>query len=103
MAYTFIKAQGGAIGDSLCEEDKLDLARNLLAEAREKGVRLLLPVDTVIADAFSEEANTRTVAAGEIPDGWQGLDIGEATGNCLPRRSGMPPLWSGTDPWASLR
>ena len=78
MAYTFIKAQGGAIGDSLCEEDKLDLARDLLAEAREKGVRLLLPVDTVIADAFSEEADTRTVAAGEIPDGWQGLDIGEA-------------------------
>ena len=79
MAYTFIKAQGGAIGDSLCEEDKLDLARDLLAEAREKGVRLLLPVDTVIADAFSEEANTRTVAAGEIPDGWQGLDIGPKT------------------------
>ena len=79
MAYTFVKAQGGAIGDSLCEEDKLDLARELLAEAEAKGVRLLLPVDTVIADAFSEEANTRTVTAGEIPDGWQGLDIGEAT------------------------
>ena len=79
MAYTFVKAQGGAIGDSLCEEDKLDLARQLLAEAEAKGVRLLLPVDTLIADAFSEEANTRTVTAGEIPDGWQGLDIGEAT------------------------
>ena len=79
MAYTFVKAQGGAIGDSLCEEDKLDLARELLAEAEAKGVRLLLPVDTVIADAFSEEANTRTVTAGEIPDGWQGLDIGPET------------------------
>ena len=97
MAYTFIKAQGGAIGDSLCEEDKLDLARDLLAEAREKGVRLLLPVDTVIADAFSEEANTRFRTAGRV---WTSA---KPPGNCLPRRSGMPPLWSGTDPWASLR
>ena len=90
MAYTFIKAQGGAIGDSLCEEDKLDLARDLLAEAEEKGVRLLLPVDTVIADAFSEEANTRTVAAGEIPDGWQGLDIGEATRELFAQEISVP-------------
>lgn len=79
MAYTFIRAQGGSIGGSLCEEDKLDLARELLDEAKSRGVKLLLPVDTVIADAFSEEANTRTVPAGEIPDGWQGLDIGEKT------------------------
>ena len=97
MAYTFIKAQGGAIGDSLCEEDKLDLARDLLAEAREKGVRLLLPVDTVIADAFSEEANTRTVAAGEIPDGWQGLDIGEATRELFAQeiRNAATVVWNG--------
>ena len=79
MAYAFIKAQGGAIGDSLCEEDKLDLARDLLAEAREKGVRLLLPVDTVCADAFAPDAKSQVVKAGEIPDGWQGLDIGPET------------------------
>ena len=97
MAYTFIKAQGGAIGDSLCEEDKLDLARDLLAEAKEKGVRLLLPVDTVIADAFSEEANTRTVAAGEIPDGWQGLYIGEATRELFAQeiKNAATVVWNG--------
>ncbi len=97
MAYTFVKAQGGAIGDSLCEEDKLDLARQLLAEAEAKGVRLLLPVDTVIADAFSEEANTRTVTAGEIPDGWQGLDIGEATRELFAQeiKSAATVVWNG--------
>ena len=79
MAYTFFAAQGGQIGGSLCEEDKLDLARELLAEAEEKGVRLLLPVDTVIADAFREDAATRVVPAGQISDGWQGLDIGPET------------------------
>ena len=97
MAYTFVKAQGGAIGDSLCEEDKLDLARQLLAEAEAKGVRLLLPVDTVIADAFSEEANTRTVTAGEIPGGWQGLDIGEATRELFAQeiKSAATVVWNG--------
>ena len=91
MAYTFVKAQGGAIGDSLCEEDKLDLARQLLDEAKEKGV------DTVIADAFSEEANTRTVAAGEIPDGWQGLDIGEATRELFAQeiKNAATVVWNG--------
>ena len=97
MAYTFVKAQGGAIGDSLCEEDKLDLARQLLAEAEAKGVRLLLPVDTVIADAFSEEANIRTVTAGEIPDGWQGLDIGEATRELFAQeiKNAATVVWNG--------
>lgn len=97
MAYTFVKARGGAIGDSLCEEDKLDLARQLLAEAEAKGVRLLLPVDTVIADAFSEEANIRTVTAGEIPDGWQGLDIGEATRELFAQeiKNAATVVWNG--------
>lgn len=97
MAYTFVKAQGGAIGDSLCEEDKLDLARELLAKAEAKGVRLLLPVDTVIADAFSEEANTRTVTAGEIPDGWQGLDIGEGTRELFAQeiKNAATVVWNG--------
>ena len=76
MAYTFIKAQGGSIGTSLCEEDKLELARELLEKAKAKGVALLLPTDTVAADAFSEEANTQVVPTREIPDGWMGLDIG---------------------------
>lgn len=79
MAYTFIKAQGGSIGKSLLEEDKIDLALSLIKQAKEKNVKLLLPKDVVIADAFDNNANTRTVPAGEIPDDWQGLDIGEKT------------------------
>ena len=76
MSYTFTKAKGGDIGDSLLEEDKMRLARELETKAAGKEVRLILPVDTVIADYFSNDANTQTVAAGEIPDGWRGLDIG---------------------------
>ncbi|MDY3036516.1 MAG: phosphoglycerate kinase [Absicoccus sp.] len=73
MAYTFSAAQGGKIGDSLVEEDKIDLAKEYLEKA---GDKLVLPVDNVIADAFSEDANTQYADAGQIPDGWQGLDIG---------------------------
>ena len=76
MTYTFIKAMGGNIGSSLCEEDKLDLARDLLAKAKEKGVQLLLPVDNVVADKFDNEATTRTTSIDDVPDGWMGLDIG---------------------------
>jgi len=76
MTYTFIKAMGGNIGSSLCEEDKLDLARDLIAKAKEKGVQLLLPVDNVAADKFDNEASTRTTSIDEVPDGWMGLDIG---------------------------
>ncbi|MBO6158299.1 MAG: phosphoglycerate kinase [Firmicutes bacterium] len=79
MAYTFAKAQGGKIGTSLCEDDYLDYALDMLKKAEEKGVKLLLPVDNVIADAFSNDANTQIVKTGEIPDGWQGLDIGPET------------------------
>jgi phosphoglycerate kinase len=79
MAYTFAKAQGGKIGTSLCEDDYLQYALDMLKKAEEKGVKLLLPIDNVIADDFSNDANTQIVKTGEIPDGWQGLDIGPET------------------------
>ena len=77
MTFTFIKALGGKIGNSLCEDDKLELALDILAAAKKKNVQVHLPVDVVIADSFSNDANTKTVPVGEIPDGWQGLDAGE--------------------------
>ncbi|MGB0931810.1 MAG: phosphoglycerate kinase [Chitinophagales bacterium] len=76
MAYTFHKAQGGRIGGSLCEDDKLDLAKELLQKANEAGVELLIPYDSVIADAFSNEANIEMASSQSIPEGWMGLDIG---------------------------
>jgi len=79
MAYTFIKALGGNIGKSLCEEDKLDLALSLIAQAKEKGVNLLLPVDSVNADKFDAEANTELTLADAVSEGWLGLDIGVKT------------------------
>lgn len=79
MAYTFSAAQGGKIGDSLLESDWMDYAAEMVKKAQDKGVSLLLPVDTVIADAFAPDANTQIVDAGAIPDGWQGLDIGPKT------------------------
>lgn len=79
MAFTFIKAQGGAIGDSLVEEDKQDLALEILEKAKQKGVSVHLPVDAVIADSFSATANTKISAINNIPDGWMGLDAGPET------------------------
>ena len=79
MAYTFLKAQGKEIGDSLCEEDKLDLALDLLKQAKEKKVTFQLPVDSVVADSFSNEADTKTVNNDQIAAGWRGLDIGPET------------------------
>ncbi len=79
MVYTFVKAQGGKIGNSLVEEDKLDLALHLLKVAKEKNVKVYLPVDNVIADAFSNDANTKVTPVDEIPDGWMGLDAGPET------------------------
>ncbi len=76
MSYTFFKAMGGQIGNSLVEEDKLPLAKELIAKAKEKGVDLQLPKDSIIADNFSNEANTQTADNYSIPDGWMGLDIG---------------------------
>ncbi|HZX58965.1 MAG TPA: phosphoglycerate kinase [Mucilaginibacter sp.] len=76
MAYTFAKAQGGHIGKSLVEEDKLDLANELIKKAKDRGINLLLPTDSIIADNFSNDANTDTAQNDNIKDGWMGLDIG---------------------------
>ena len=79
MAYTFSAAKGGKVGDSLLEADWEDYANEMVAKAAAKGVKLLLPVDTVCADAFAPDAKSQVVKTGEIPDGWQGLDIGPET------------------------
>lgn len=77
MAYTFFKAQGGKIGSSLCEEDRLDKANEILQKAASKGVSIHLPADSVIADKFAADANISTAPSNEIPDGWMGLDVAE--------------------------
>jgi phosphoglycerate kinase len=79
MTFTFIKAQGGKIGNSLVEDDKLELANEILKKAEIKNVKIHLPVDAVIADAFSNDADTKTCKVDEIPDGWMGLDVGPNT------------------------
>ncbi|WP_347051345.1 phosphoglycerate kinase [Flavobacterium olei] len=76
MTFTFIKAQGGKIGESICEDDKLDLALEILRLAKEKNVQVHIPVDVIAADDFSNNANTQVVDVTAIPDGWQGLDAG---------------------------
>ena len=79
MAYTFFRAMGYPTGTSICEEDKLDLAKDLLAKAKEKGVNFLLPVDNVIARDYKEDAIFMRIYSDSIPDGWMGLDIGKYT------------------------
>jgi len=79
MAYTFFKAQGYSVGDSLCEEDKCDLALELMAKAKEKGVKMVLPIDTKIGKEYKPDTESKTVNWTDIPDGWQGFDIGEKT------------------------
>lgn len=79
MTYTFVKAKGGQIGDSICEDDKMDLAIDILKQAKEKGVEVHLPVDVLAADDFANDANTKVVDVDKIPDGWQGLDAGPKT------------------------
>lgn len=97
MTYTFAKAQGGHIGNSLCEDDKLQLALDIIAKAKEKGVNLVLGTDCVAADAFSNDARTQVCPVGEIPDGWMGLDAGPDS--ILAFRSIILPaktiLWNG--------
>ncbi|RDI41071.1 phosphoglycerate kinase [Falsibacillus pallidus] len=79
LAYTFVKAQGHEVGKSLLEEDKIDLAKSFMEKAKEKGVKFYMPVDVVVADDFSEDANKKTVAINEIPSDWEALDIGPKT------------------------
>ena len=79
MAYTFFKSMGYSVGNSICELDKLDLAKELMEKAKQKNVELILPVDNVIADEFSPDANAKIINSDEIPDGWEGLDIGPNT------------------------
>ncbi len=79
MTYTFVKAQGGAVGDSICEDDKMDLALSILKQAEAKGVQVHLPVDVIAANDFDNNAATQTAAVDKIPDGWQGLDAGPRT------------------------
>ena len=79
MMFTFIKAQGGKIGSSLVEDDKMELALEILEKAKAKNVQIHIPVDVIAADAFSNDANTKIVPANDIPDGWQGLDVGPKT------------------------
>ena len=79
MTYTFVKAQGGKIGDSICEDDKMALALDILKQAKEKGVQVHLPVDVLAADDFNNGARTQVVDVDKIPDGWQGLDAGPKT------------------------
>ena len=76
MTYTFMKAQGFSVGNSICEDDKLDIARDLMKKAETKGVKLLISEDVLVCDAFSETANTQVVLASAIPDGWEGVDAG---------------------------
>jgi phosphoglycerate kinase len=97
MTYTFTKALGGKIGNSICEEDKLDLALELLEKAKKNGVKMVLAVDAKIADSFSNDAKTDFVNVDEIPDGWQGLDIGPKTETIFGEviKASKTILWNG--------
>ena len=97
MAYTFSAAQGGKVGDSLLEADWESYANDMVAKAAEKGVKLLLPVDTVCADDYAPDAKSQVVKAGQIPDGWQGLDIGPETVNlyCAAVADAGTVIWNG--------
>ncbi len=97
MMFTFIKAKGGKIGASMVEDDKLQMALDILAKAKAKGVKILLPVDAIVADSFSNDAKTKTVKADAIPDGWLGLDIGPETNSGFSTviESSKTILWNG--------
>lgn len=97
MAYTFFRSMGYTVGNSICEEDKLDLARDLMKKAEEKGVKLMLPVDNVVADKFGPDANAKVVDSHEIPDGWEGLDIGPETAKLYSEelKKAKTVIWNG--------
>jgi len=97
MAFTFLKALGNNIGDSIVEDDKLDLAKRILKEAKDKGVRIILPVDLVVADQFSNDALTKVVDADKIPEHWQGLDIGPKTRELIDKvlQNSKTIIWNG--------
>lgn len=97
MSYTFFKALGGEIGNSLCEDEKLDLAKSLIAKAKEAGVNLMLPIDSVIADAFNNDANTEIAMNHAIQEGWMGLDIGPQAAQVFAEavKTSKTILWNG--------
>ena len=97
MAYTFIKALGGNVGDSLLEEDKVEYAKEMIAKASQKGVKFLLPIDTVVVKEFKNDAVSDTVPTGLIPDGWMGVDIGPETRKlfCDALRNAKTVVWNG--------
>ena len=97
MSYTFFKAMGGSIGNSLCEDEKLDLAKTLIKKAKASGVNLMLPIDSVIADAFSNDANTAIAMNHAIQDGWMGLDIGPQAAQVFSNavKESKTILWNG--------
>lgn len=97
MTYTFIKAKGGQIGKSLVEDDKLELALDILKQAEAHNVKVYLPVDNVVADNFSNDANTQTLAVDAIPDGWMGMDVGSKTSEIFAEviQNSKTILWNG--------
>ena len=97
MTYTFKKALGGKIGNSICEDDKLDLALDILAKAKEKGVNLVLAIDCVVSDKFGNDANTQVVDPMNIPEGWEGMDIGPKTRELFANviKGSKTILWNG--------
>ena len=97
MAYTFMKAMGYSIGTSICEDDKVELAREIMEKAKAKGVKFLLPVDNKVGDKFAEDCQSKTVPSDQIPDGWMGMDIGEKTVElfCSALKGAGTVIWNG--------
>ena len=97
MAYTFMKAMGYSIGTSICEDDKVELAKEIMEKAKAKGVNFLLPVDNKVGDKFAEDCESKTVPSSQIPDGWMGMDIGEKTVElfCNALKGAGTVIWNG--------